>query len=288
MKCVQNNLKHDVCPVCLGTLIFKVGEIEYTTPTYYSTTIVKLQNTPELWKCKSCDSGFVQNSLIEQDSLELYSQGSSEYRWSHSKSFEQEKPKIVSSVLKKILRPGSRVVDVGCGSGSFLDLAKASGCETFGVEYSLESLSIIRENGHIADTSIEAFDGNFDTIVAFDLIEHLYEVPEFMNDCFHRLNPGGHLILLTGAISSLPAKITKNSWWYVQFPEHIVFPSVKYFGEHSNFKLISVTPTWANSSFESRSFMSVLKGIVKESLSLSFTGMNTFHSDHVLVVLCRE
>jgi SAM-dependent methyltransferase len=288
MKYVKNNLKHDTCPVCLSDMIFKVGEIKYSDPTYYSTTMVQLEKIPELWKCKSCDSGFVQNSLIEQDSQELYCQGSSEHRWSHTSNFEQEKPKVVSSVLRKILSPGSRVLDIGCGSGSFLDLAKSSGCKTFGIEYSNDSLSIVRKNGHLADTNIESFDETFDVITAFDLIEHLYQVPEFMNTCLHRLNPGGHLVLLTGSISSLPAKIARNSWWYVQFPEHIVFPSIKYFRQHSGFEVVSLKSTWANSSFEDKKFIDVLKATVKDTLSFSYTGINSFQSDHTLIVLRRE
>jgi hypothetical protein len=64
-------------------------------------------------------------------------------------------------------------------------------------------------------------------IFAFDLIEHIYNFPLFLEKCSKLLAHDGCLILLTGDIDCIEAKQNRASWQYVRIVEHIIFPSKK-------------------------------------------------------------
>jgi hypothetical protein len=72
---IDNNLRYDHCPLCGSGAIQKIGYINYFSPIYYSTEIVSMLSLPELWKCKICESAFVQNAVPEARSIAFYKQG---------------------------------------------------------------------------------------------------------------------------------------------------------------------------------------------------------------------
>jgi 2-polyprenyl-3-methyl-5-hydroxy-6-metoxy-1,4-benzoquinol methylase len=222
---IDNSLKHTTCPICASHNIKKMGTLTYQLPITYSTTEISLFHTPELWKCDNCLSWFSQYIVNEQDSIELYSSGKSEERWDSDEIFEQTRTKDVCDILNSYFIPDKQLLDIGCAAGALLDYAKAKGCKTFGLEYSVSASAILREKGHIAFSSFEKIDRKFDIITAFDLVEHLYDFQMFIEQCKHLLNPGGVMIFMTGDNSSDVARRKKNEWWYASLCEHIIFPS---------------------------------------------------------------
>lgn len=223
---VENTLRYSFCPVCSSNNIKEIGVIAYTSPILYSTKEISLSHSPQLWLCENCKSWFSQNIVKEEDSKQLYSDGHSGERWGNG-AFEDIRSKSIFNVLNLFLVPDKQILDVGCGSGLLLDYAKSKGCKTSGVEYSLSACTICRENEHTVFSSLENVNQKYDIITAFDLVEHLYDFPAFINKCKQLLNPDGILIILTGDNSYYEAQRDKNNWWYVKFPEHIVFPSRK-------------------------------------------------------------
>jgi len=287
MQKVNNNLSTNNCPLCNAISIDRVGLIDYASPLYYSTEEVIMLCQPELWKCNNCYSSFVQNAVNEIDSISLYSKGNAEERWSHSPTFEESKTKIVVNKIKSLLNRDIQILDVGCNTGELLDLAKRYGCKTFGVEYSLTSLKVLKEKSHIAYSSIQEVKSLFRIITAFDLVEHLYNLPEFLNICFDKLQSDGYLVILTGDIGCLSARITGAKWWYVRYPEHIIFPSKKYFAHHPKFQLIDWIPTYAGLGYK-QPLVQALKSTTKYLIKGMYSGSPSLVPDHTLIVLKRK
>lgn len=281
---IENNLRYSCCPLCSADSIHEVGWINYSSPTYYSTEQVLMLSTPELWSCRNCNSAFVQNAVTEAESVILYSRGEAAKRWSNNLTFEQFKTMVVVKAMERLLYKDLSVLDVGCNTGELLDFAKNKGCKTFGLEYSLSSLKLLKDKGHTAYSDIEMLDDCFDVITAFDLIEHLYDLPKFLDICYERLLPNGHLVFLTGDICCFWAKLTKSNWWYVRYPEHITFPSKKYFELHPKFQIIEWVPTYAAPGYQNP-ILPTFKFITKALLRGNYSGLPSLGPDHALIIL---
>lgn len=281
---ILNSVRHDQCPLCRSRIIGKSGYLSYCGNTKFSTQEIEIAYSPELWTCKLCKSGFVQHSVDEATARMLYSTSQASERWSTA-PFEQNKTKSVVETMAAIFNNKYSVMDVGCNTGELLDFAKGFGCMTYGVEYSDASREKLASKGHIAYSSFEEAPGGYDVITAFDLVEHLYDAPSFMKRCREKLSENGKLAILTGNIQSLSAKLAKSHWWYAQYPEHIIFPSRKYFSEYSGMKVEKWVATYASKGYQNsidKVAWRILKGILR---GRAYTGLPSLGPDHVLVVL---
>lgn len=284
---VSNNLRHNFCPCCCSSDIKKIGDLPSIDPSYSSLSI-KLKYVSEMWKCNVCNSGFIQNAVQEIDSISLYQQGDFNAR-EKTQPFSLSKTKEVVSEFSNALQPSQKVLDIGCSTGEFLDFAKSKDCFTVGVEYSKANREVIESKGHTYFPSLDvlvegAVKEKFDLITAFDLVEHLYDLPKFLNQCYEILSFGGHLAILTGNIGCLPSRLAGSHWWYASFPEHIIFPSRKYFSSLANFKLVKCIDTFAAPKFIT-SKRSTIKATLKNCLRRNYNGSPSITFDHVLIFL---
>ncbi|MBN2377989.1 MAG: class I SAM-dependent methyltransferase [Sedimentisphaerales bacterium] len=92
------------------------------------------------------------------------------------------------------------LLDIGCGSGHFVALARKHNFQASGIEptpasarYATEILNIPVHIGPIAD--IELPPQSFDIITAWDVIEHVADPLDVMQRCANWLRPGGILAL---------------------------------------------------------------------------------------------
>jgi SAM-dependent methyltransferase len=280
---IDNNLQYDVCPCCKSKLLSQVGSIKYSKDISYASLPIELTRVPELWSCDNCQSWFTQNRISEADSIDLYSRGSA---WS-SDSFIQSKTQEVVDSFDSLLIPNCKVLDIGCANGAFLDYAKQKGAITFGLEYSRSNLDELQRKEHIAYANWSDINESFDLIVAFDVVEHLYDLESFVDCCFNHLSQDGLLVLLTGDINSWLAKKDLHMWWYLRYPEHVLFPSLKYFSLLEKFEVVSTIETYPYRLEVYPpiiSFVKKIKASLKSFYSGSFVRSLT-RPDHMMVVL---
>lgn len=283
---IENDLRYECCPLCTSRRVSRVGTIPYDSPTRFSTSEFEFASAPELWRCSDCESSFVQNVLPEKTAAMLYSSGASSDRWS-SEPFELLKPETQVDSLSQYLNAGASVLDIGCNTGELLDYARSRGARTAGVEYSGASRNVLKKKGHASFASLGDVTGQFDVITAFDLVEHFYDVPEFFRKTRSLLKKGGVLVILTGDIGSLTARVCRSNWWYLRYPEHIAFPSRKYFARHSGLLLEKWLRTYASKGYES-SWSQILSQLARGLARGQYTGLPSIGPDHVLVVLKNE
>ncbi len=100
--------------------------------------------------------------------------------------------------------PGSRVLDLGCGRGEFLQLLKQRGVDGLGVDADKEMIAAVTEKGlHAEQAEVHEFlnqhPNEFDGVFAAHLIEHLrpQDFIELTKLAARALRPGGRLILVT-------------------------------------------------------------------------------------------
>jgi ubiquinone/menaquinone biosynthesis C-methylase UbiE len=116
---------------------------------------------------------------------------------------------IVRHMVEQLpLRTGARVLDVGCGGGTFLELLNARKLELFGSELSEDALHFARRLASVsfvsADMTAMPFrDCTFDLVVAIDVLEHISEHSQACKELYRVLRPGGYAILTVPAFMCL-------------------------------------------------------------------------------------
>lgn len=283
---VDNNHTCKQCPLCHSEDVHRIGRTNSRGKAKFSSREIELSSLPELWMCDQCSSGFVQNIIPEAVAATLYSTSNAGERWS-GMPFDQLKTDEVVRTMSSIFRDKGRVLDVGCNTGELLDFAKTFGCITSGLELSSPSREVLGSKGHASYQSFDEVVDKVEVITAFDLVEHLYDVPAFLNMCHGKLVSGGKLVLLTGNIQSATARFTGAHWWYAQHPEHIVFPSRKYFAELRQFALASWSPTYASKRYKLPLYRILLSLLKRTITGKKYDGLPSWAPDHALICLTK-
>lgn len=100
------------------------------------------------------------------------------------------------------------VLDIGCGQGGFLDLARRAGLDTAGVEISRRAAAIAAAKGHrvfcrsVLDGPITEGE-RFDLVVMWDVLEHLPDPGQALRRAREVLAPGGRLFITTPMMGSV-------------------------------------------------------------------------------------
>lgn len=113
-----------------------------------------------------------------------------------------------------------RLLDVGCGDGTFLLAARARGFAIAGTE-----MNPVRAQAAGIDVVTEvagaARFGPFDAITLWHVFEHLRNPALTLRTLFDLLAPGGRLILAVPRFDSAQARSTGRHWLHLDVPRHL-------------------------------------------------------------------
>jgi len=144
--------------------------------------------------------------------------------------------------LKKIIRPDTSVLDIGCNEGLFLKLVKDFGCRVHGLEPNYEMIKYAKKMGlAVEQGTIEEFktDKKFDFIALFHVLEHLAKPKEALKKIAIWLKSNGFLVLELPNIESYLAKKERENWEMIN-SEHLFYFSpktIKLFLEDNGFRM---------------------------------------------------
>src|SRR5258705_9232599 len=99
----------------------------------------------------------------------------------------------------KKLKPASKILEVGCAEGGFIELCTKYGHEATGIELNRNAvlkatkkgLPVYEKNLHELASEKE---NCYDCICSFQVLEHISRPKEFIDSCIKLLKPGGKLI----------------------------------------------------------------------------------------------
>ncbi|MBN4060260.1 class I SAM-dependent methyltransferase [Planctomycetaceae bacterium AH-315-I19] len=128
-------------------------------------------------------------------------------------NFTHSRPGIVVSKLMPTVRkmvgevkPGSRVLDVGCGNGSQVSHLVPDGCTVVGIDPSESGIANARKGypQHRFENMLatpgmldELGEEPFDIIISTEVVEHVYAPRDWATGVFRALKPGGRLVCTT-------------------------------------------------------------------------------------------
>ena len=190
------------------------------------------KNGYSILKCLACGLKFT-DPIPDEDSLKSiygqhYFQGQM-YR-NYQDEIEQRTPDYEKWIRWICQTSGIKEgdwLDIGCATGGFMKVAGQNGWRVSGVDFSDYCIEMAQQAGltTVAGTAqnIPENWGEFDIISMWDTIEHLTNPLLDIQASSARLKPNGWLVLSTGDIGSLVARILRKHWWLMLPPIHLYY-----------------------------------------------------------------
>jgi SAM-dependent methyltransferase len=124
---------------------------------------------------------------------------------------------------------GGRVLDVGCGNGSFLVTMAGAGWDVEGVDPDARAVASGRSHGlQLHEGTIESFaspPSRFDAITMNHVFEHLPSPRETLARCRFLLHPRGVLWIATPNVAAKGHRAYGVDWVGLDAPRHLVLPT---------------------------------------------------------------
>lgn len=196
----------------------------------FSTNLEPLQLYKHAHLCQCANCGFVFSQGIPTEQV-LYDYYKEEYE--RNDYFSPITLKRYNEILDKIepYRKTGRLMDVGTGIGFFAEEAIKRGWEVHGVELTDEAIEICEAKG------IKMIKGkidpdnyapeSFDIITSFEVIEHINNPIEELENYQKILRKGGVVYVTTPNFNSLLRYRLKEKYNVITYPEHLSYYTPK-------------------------------------------------------------
>ena len=124
-------------------------------------------------------------------------------------------------------RTTGNLLDIGCGTGLFLEFAKKRGWNVYGTEYTDSAIEICRSKGFTMnqgklDTNWYT-PGMFDVVTSFEVIEHINNPVEEVQNIHTILRSGGLFYFTTPNFDAIERRILKENYNVIEYPEHLCY-----------------------------------------------------------------
>ncbi len=127
-------------------------------------------------------------------------------------------------LISKFYRTGN-LLDIGCGTGEFLDTCKQASWNVIGIEPDENARKMAKENFSLDVRAEEELanlkDESFDIITMWHVLEHVPNLKERVQELKRLLKPKGVIIIAVPNCSSLDAKTYKEYWAAYDVPRHL-------------------------------------------------------------------
>ncbi|HRD56933.1 MAG TPA: class I SAM-dependent methyltransferase [Ferruginibacter sp.] len=251
-------IHYEQCPVCSGKNIqnfLRVKDYTVSGETY------------PLYQCSNCSFVFTQD-IPSQEEIGKYYQ--SQNYISHSDTQQGLVNKLYHKV-RKITLSGKRklvagktgltkgnLLDVGCGTGAFLNEMKLAGWQITG----LEPDEVARKNANDLYAinpmpSHEIFNlpqSSYDAITLWHVLEHVHQLNEYVAQLNKLLKPAGVLFIAVPNYTSGDALHYKSHWAAYDVPRHLYHfspNSMKLLMQNHGMNVKAIKPMWFDSVYVS-------------------------------------
>jgi 2-polyprenyl-3-methyl-5-hydroxy-6-metoxy-1,4-benzoquinol methylase len=119
-----------------------------------------------------------------------------------------------------------RLLDFGCGGGSYLRRMSELGWRVTGLDASAQAVEKVRDDlgcdvhlGTLPHPDLPP--GSFDVITMWQSLEHVHRPRHVLRAAFELLRPGGKLIVAVPNIDGLPAGWFSENWFGLDLPRHL-------------------------------------------------------------------
>ncbi len=193
-------------------------------------------------RCNTCGLVYMNPQVIPEDIGKLYPEVYAPYHHDTTKKRFGILSEIWKNIFKSVkldksigkqINQQSRVLDIGCGSGDFLnEIKNKHNCEIYGLDMSETAIHSAKQFYNIdvfKGTISEApwTENYFDIITAWHYMEHVNNPNQNVQKMAQMLKPGGWLVLGVPNIESFGARHFKDKWYPLECPRHLCIWSPK-------------------------------------------------------------
>lgn len=153
------------------------------------------------------------------------------------------------SLINSFSKEKGVLLDVGCGTGDFLEFSKTKGWRVVGIEPNDQARVIANKktNNSVYKTDhlLHLDNHSFDIITLWHVLEHLPNLEEHIAVFKRLLKPNGTLIIAVPNYKSYDAKIYKTYWAAFDVPRHLWHfskESIKILMETFNMNVVKMYP----------------------------------------------
>ena len=220
----------------------------------------RIHNVPGtfgVYRCPDCHAVFIQPLLSDTELAKYYPEEYGRYRYSrsldkknyrgwqrfvleyyydyppanghHSTSFKRAAAFLLSLATAKGVLPyrgTGKILDVGCGGGSYLYRLKQWGWETYGVEPSetgakqAKSLGLAVHHGSLEKARFP--DSFFDAVRLSNVLEHLSDPKATLQQVSRILKPEGLVYITVPNTRSFVFWLFQDNWYALDSPRHVI------------------------------------------------------------------
>lgn len=202
--------------------------------------------------CASCEFLFRNPTYRPKKLVEVYNGGylkflSGEYSKGRRDAYIKVLDNLRFHELANGGQPG-RILDIGCGFGLFLGVARERGWDCYGMDFAEDCIAHAKHElgfqnvstGFLTDETFEP--GFFDAITLWSVAAHLEEPLTLFGTISRILKPGGLLVIYTVDADSLTHKVELADWGGYH-KNHLIFFTRKHLTE-TLAKVGLETTTW--------------------------------------------
>jgi len=223
-KAATDRIKYEACPLCASKNIqASLATMDYSIS----------KEAFDIFDCADCSFRFTQLIPSPETIGPYYN---SEVYISHSDTKEgfvnsvyhrardlmlNRKRKLVQSLTQ-----GKRLLDVGSGTGYFLDHMKRNGYQVKGIEIDADARRATKEKfgievGEPASLLEGKIKEKVEIVTMWHVLEHLHDLHGYMGSIRHQLTDDGFLLIAVPNHASYDAQYYKKLWAAYDVPRHL-------------------------------------------------------------------
>ncbi|MDC7994988.1 class I SAM-dependent methyltransferase [Altibacter sp. HG106] len=152
-----------------------------------------------------------------------------------------------ATLIEKLHKGKGSLLDVGAGTGDFLQRAKASGWSVSGVEVSSKArIKAAEKNIQLLESLDQVSEKSFDVITLWHVLEHMSNLNETIQWLYDKLDKDGRLVIAVPNFKCYDACYYKEYWAAYDVPRHLFHFSKEGLTDllASKFTLVRTKPMW--------------------------------------------